>query len=222
MATASPARSSCTRWSTATFAACSSPRPPARASSPSTWPVRWKSTSATRLAVPPSRSQALPSDAPRLFRPREAIEFTVAHDDGKRVEDLAKAEDCTARRLARGQDAAEHVPVDPGLEDGQCALRPRRAAASGLDQVDPHKVVGLVIEPVRLMSHRRCRASRSGIRSRATSTARRSSTRDARRQPLLLPARLPRRRHDRQTHRDKRRGDHQPHHAAKDKLKRKE
>ena len=52
----------------------------------------------------------------------EAIEFTVAHDDGKRVEDLPQRRDRAAGRVACGQDAAQHVSGHVGLEGGERAL----------------------------------------------------------------------------------------------------
>ena len=93
----------------------------------------------------------------------EAIEFTVAHDDGKRVEDLPKAEIVLLGLSRVGKTPLSmylsvmgwktaNVPFVPGVPPPELA------------QVAPHKVVGLIIEPAQLIAHRRYRASRSGIR----------------------------------------------------------
>jgi hypothetical protein len=53
----------------------------------------------------------------------EAIEFTVAHDDGKRVEDLPKAEIVLLGLSRVGKTPLSMYSVGPGVEDGERALR---------------------------------------------------------------------------------------------------
>ena len=91
------------------------------------------------------------------FRRVEAIEFTVAHDDGKRVDDLNKADivilgvsRCGKTPLSMylsmlGWKVA-NVPIVPGIDP-----------PSSLQQCDKRRVVALMIDPQRLMAHRRWR-----------------------------------------------------------------
>lgn len=97
------------------------------------------------------------------FKRVDAIAFTVAHDDGQRIDDLPLAElvivgpsRCGKTPLSvylsvSGWKVA-NVPLVPGVEPPQVLL-----------QVEPGKVVGLTIEPGQLVMHRRHRRSSLGI-----------------------------------------------------------
>jgi len=97
------------------------------------------------------------------FRRIEAIEFAVAHDDGRRTHELGRAEVVLAgvsrtsktplsMYLASHGWLVANVPVILGLEPPQ-----------ELFQVDPHKVFGLVIRPERLAMLRKVRLTRLGV-----------------------------------------------------------
>ncbi len=117
------------------------------------------------LAMPPQQMPGLYHQMRRAYFDRvEAIEFTVAHDDGKRVEDLAKAEIVLLGVSRVGKTPLSMYLSILGWKTANVPFVPGVPPPPELDQVDPHKVVGLVIEPAQLMSHRRYRASRSGIR----------------------------------------------------------
>jgi regulator of PEP synthase PpsR (kinase-PPPase family) len=111
-----------------------------------------------------------PVGRPGLFREQrqdyfhriEAMEFTVAHDDGRRPEDLPMADlvllgvsRCgktpLSMYLAVNGWKVANVPLVSGLPP------PRELAA-----VEPGRVVGLTIEHGHLMAHRRERAMRLG------------------------------------------------------------
>ena len=97
------------------------------------------------------------------FRRVEAIEFTVAHDDGKRVDELNKADivilgvsRCGKTPLSMylsvlGWKVA-NVPIVPGIDP-----------PSSLQQCDKRRVVALMIDPQRLMAHRRWRQQNLGM-----------------------------------------------------------
>lgn len=97
------------------------------------------------------------------FRRVEAIEFTVAHDDGKRVDELDKADivilgvsRCGKTPLSMylsmlGWKVA-NVPIVPGIDP-----------PASLQQCDKRRVVALMIDPQRLMAHRRWRQQNLGM-----------------------------------------------------------
>lgn len=97
------------------------------------------------------------------FRRVEAIEFTVAHDDGKRVDELNKADivilgvsRCGKTPLSMylsmlGWKVA-NVPIVPGVDP-----------PSSLRECDRRRVVALMIDPQRLMAHRRWRQQNMGV-----------------------------------------------------------
>ena len=98
------------------------------------------------------------------FRRVEAIEFTVAHDDGKRVDDLPFADIVLIGVSRVGKTPLSmylsmlgwkvaNVPIVPGVPP------PRQ-----LQQVEKRRVVALQIDPAQLMAHRRWRQQHLGVR----------------------------------------------------------
>ena len=67
----------------------------------------------------------------------EAIEVTMAHDDGKNTQGWSQAEDRAGRRVASGQDPAQYVPGRAGLEGGQCAAGAGYAARAKTVRAGP-------------------------------------------------------------------------------------
>ena len=98
------------------------------------------------------------------FERVEAIEFTVAHDDGKRVEDLPLAEIVLLGLSRVGKTPLSMYLSILGWKTANVPFVPGVPPPPELKLVPPHKVVGLVIEPAQLMAHRRYRAARSNIR----------------------------------------------------------
>ncbi len=100
----------------------------------------------------------------RRFDRIEAVNFAMTHDDGQRPHELPQADvvlvgvsraskSSTCMFLAMDGLKAANVPL---VMD--CALPPV------MEQVDPHKVIGLVVSPVQLMAVRGHRAKTMGIR----------------------------------------------------------
>lgn len=114
-----------------------------------------------------------PAEQPGLYRKLHqdyferigAIEFTMAHDDGKNPAGLANAEIVLAGVSRVGKTPLSmylsvlgwkvaNVPVILGVEPPQ-----------ELFQVDPRRVIGLIIEPGQLLLHRQQRQSRLGTQA---------------------------------------------------------
>jgi regulator of PEP synthase PpsR (kinase-PPPase family) len=93
----------------------------------------------------------------------EAIEFTVAHDDGKRIEDLAKAEIVLIGVSRVGKTPLSMYLSMLGWKTANVPYVPEVPMPEELKQCDMRRVVGLIIEPVQLMVHRKVRAERTGI-----------------------------------------------------------
>ena len=118
------------------------------------------------LDMQPEQTPGLYHQMRRAYFDRvEAIEFTVAHDDGQRVEDLTKAEIVLLGVSRVGKTPLSMYLSILGWKTANVPFVPGVPLPHELDDVDPHKVVGLIIEPVQLMAHRRYRAARSGIRA---------------------------------------------------------
>lgn len=116
------------------------------------------------LGMQPLQQPGLYHQMRRAYFDRvEAIEFTVAHDDGKRVEDLPKAEIVLLGLSRVGKTPLSMYLSIMGWKTANVPFVPGVPPPPELALVAPHKVVGLIIEPAQLIAHRRYRASRSGI-----------------------------------------------------------
>lgn len=117
------------------------------------------------LAMLPLQQPGLYHQMRRAYFERvEAIEFTVAHDDGKRVEELPLAEIVLLGLSRVGKTPLSMYLSILGWKTANVPFVPGVPPPPELKQVVLQKIVGLVIEPAQLMAHRRYRASRSGIR----------------------------------------------------------
>jgi len=116
------------------------------------------------LGMPPLQQPGLYHQMRRAYFERvEAIEFTVAHDDGKRVDDLPAAEIVLLGISRVGKTPLSMYLSVLGWKTANIPFVPGVPPPPELKLVSPQKVVGLVIEPSQLITHRRYRASRSGI-----------------------------------------------------------
>lgn len=93
----------------------------------------------------------------------DAIEFTVSHDDGQRVEDLEKAEIVLLGVSRVGKTPLSMYLSVMGWKVANVPLVPLIAPPAELFKVDRRRVVGLIIEGTQLMTHRRARMQRTGV-----------------------------------------------------------
>ena len=93
----------------------------------------------------------------------QAIEFTVSHDDGQRVEDLDKAEIILLGVSRVGKTPLSMYLSVMGWKVANVPMTPPVAPPAELLKVDRRRVVGLTIEAAQLLTHRRARAQRTGI-----------------------------------------------------------
>ncbi len=112
-----------------------------------------------------------PAGKPGLYRQQrekyfervEAIEFSVAHDDGQRIEELPQAEIVLVGVSRAGKTPLSMYLSVMGWKVANVPLVPELPPPPMLLQVDPRRVVGLTIEPGQLIAHRRWRQAHLGI-----------------------------------------------------------
>jgi regulator of PEP synthase PpsR (kinase-PPPase family) len=97
------------------------------------------------------------------FRRIEAIGFTVDHDDGKRVEDLPKADIVLLGPSRVGKTPISVYLSIQGWKVANVPLVPEISTPVELARVRPDRVVGLTIEPRELHVRRRARQRNMGI-----------------------------------------------------------
>lgn len=93
----------------------------------------------------------------------DAIEFTVSHDDGQRVEELGKAEIILLGVSRVGKTPLSMYLSVMGWKVANVPMVPLIAPPPELLKADRRRVVGLTIEGAQLLTHRKARAQRSGI-----------------------------------------------------------
>jgi regulator of PEP synthase PpsR (kinase-PPPase family) len=96
------------------------------------------------------------------FKRVEAIEFALAHDDGKRPEDLHSAEIVLTGPSRVGKTPLSMYLSVLGWKVANTPLMVGLSPPEELFQIDPHCVVGLTIDPDHLIAHRRRRQHRLG------------------------------------------------------------
>ncbi|MEJ5199800.1 MAG: pyruvate, water dikinase regulatory protein [Anaerolineae bacterium] len=112
-----------------------------------------------------------PAGKPGLYRQQrekyfervEAIEFSVAHDDGQRIEELPKAEIVIVGVSRTGKTPLSMYLSVMGWKVANVPLVPELPPPPILLTIDPRRVVGLTIEPGQLIAHRRWRQAHLGI-----------------------------------------------------------
>jgi len=93
----------------------------------------------------------------------EAIEFAVAHDDGKRVGELSEAEIVLVGVSRVGKTPLSMFLAMQGYLVANIAFVMEAPPPPELNDIDPRCVVGLIIEPAQLISHRRTRLLHTGM-----------------------------------------------------------
>lgn len=112
-----------------------------------------------------------PAGKPGLYRQRReayfervaAIEFTVAHDDGMRIADLAKADIVLVGVSRSGKTPLSMYLSVMGWKVANVPFILAMEPPPELLQVDRRRVVGLVVHPEQLIAHRRWRQQSLGI-----------------------------------------------------------
>ena len=99
----------------------------------------------------------------QYFRRVEAIEYTVAHDDGKRASELAQADIVLIGVSRVGKTPISMYLAMQGWKVANVPFVPSVTLPAELWQVDRRRVVGLTIEPPQLVIHRRHREQRLGV-----------------------------------------------------------
>lgn len=99
------------------------------------------------------------------FKRVEAIEYAVAHDDGKRIGDLPLAEIVLTGVSRVGKTPLSMYLSVLGWKVANVPLIMQMPPPPELMAVDSRRVVGLTIAPVQLLAHRRWRSKSIGIDS---------------------------------------------------------
>ena len=93
----------------------------------------------------------------------EAIEFTVAHDDGQKRNEWDQAEIVLVGVSRVGKTPLSMYLSVQGWKVANVPLMPGVPPPPELFQLDPRRVVGLTIDPGQLVSHRQQRQQRLGV-----------------------------------------------------------
>lgn len=120
-----------------------------------------------------------PAGKPGLYRKMhesdvrriEAIEFAVAHDDGKRAAELDQAEIVLAGVSRVGKTPLSMYLSTMGWKVANVPIVRDVVLPPELFRIDPRRVIGLTIEPGQLVSYRQRRGHHLGIRPGADYTA---------------------------------------------------
>jgi [pyruvate, water dikinase]-phosphate phosphotransferase / [pyruvate, water dikinase] kinase len=112
-----------------------------------------------------------PAGRPGLYRQQRedyfervaAIEFSVAHDDGQRIDGLAQAEIVLVGVSRTGKTPLSMYLAVLGWKVANVPLLPDVPPPPTLLQVDRRRVVGLTVQPGQLVAYRRWRQARLGV-----------------------------------------------------------
>ncbi len=96
------------------------------------------------------------------FRRVEAIEFTVAHDDGKHADDLLNADIVILGPSRCGKTPLSMYLSMLGWKVANVPIVPFVEPPAQLAEVDKRRIVALQIAPAQLMAHRKWRQQRMG------------------------------------------------------------
>ncbi|MEZ4663682.1 MAG: pyruvate, water dikinase regulatory protein [Caldilineaceae bacterium] len=97
------------------------------------------------------------------FQRIAAIEFAVAHDDGKRIEELFQAEIVLLGVSRVGKTPLSMYLSILGWQVANVPLLPNIDPPAELFQLPANRVFGLTIEPNQLLQHRKSRRLRLGV-----------------------------------------------------------
>lgn len=99
------------------------------------------------------------------FQRIDAIEYAVAHDDGKRVEELPLADIVLLGVSRVGKTPLSMYLSVLGWKVANLPVVPTIEPPPVLFTLEPRRVVGLTITPQQLLAHRRWRIERLGLRN---------------------------------------------------------
>ena len=108
----------------------------------------------------PGRYRQLRRD---YFERIDAIEFTVAHDDGRNAHELDQAEIVLVGASRLGKTPLSIYLGTLGWRTANVPIVPEVSPPDELSKIDAARVVGLTMRPGRLISHRKVRSRRLGI-----------------------------------------------------------
>lgn len=112
----------------------------------------------------PGRYRRLNED---YFRRIEAIEFAVAHDDGKRLDELHLADGVLLGVSRVGKTPLSMYLGMSGWKIANVPLVPPMTLPDAVLAIDAGRVLGLTINPAQLAGHRRARQRSLGVTSGA-------------------------------------------------------
>ncbi len=98
------------------------------------------------------------------FRRIEAVEFTVNHDDGKRLNTLHQAHLVFVGLSRTSKTPLSHYVAQRGYRVANVPLVGGITPPKELEAVDPHRVFALVVDPVALTNIRRRRMAELGVK----------------------------------------------------------
>jgi regulator of PEP synthase PpsR (kinase-PPPase family) len=101
------------------------------------------------------------------FERIEAIEYTVAHDDGRRPHELDQAEIILTGVSRVGKTPLAMYLSVQGWKTANVPLVPGIDPPDELFRVNPRKVIGLTIDMAQILTHRRWRQRRLGLAEEA-------------------------------------------------------
>jgi len=94
------------------------------------------------------------------FERIEAIEFAVSHDDGRKPHELDQAEIVLIGVSRVGKTPLSIYLSVQGWKTANVPVVPGVDLPAELFQIDPHRIIGLTIDPDQLVAHRRWRQRR--------------------------------------------------------------
>jgi regulator of PEP synthase PpsR (kinase-PPPase family) len=97
------------------------------------------------------------------FRRIDAVEFTVRQDDGKEPRNLRRADLCVLGISRSGKTPLSHYIAQRGYKVANVPIVLDVPLPPEIEEVDPKRVFGLLIEPVQLMRIRQTRMETLGM-----------------------------------------------------------
>ena len=115
------------------------------------------------LSAPQDIPGLLYASNPERFDMMEAIEYTLTHDDGRRPRDLDQAHVVLTGVSRAGKSSTAYYLAYHGVKAANVPLVPEVPPPDQLLETDPHKVVLLRVNRLRLRAIREARADTMGV-----------------------------------------------------------
>lgn len=112
----------------------------------------------------PGRQYVLDED---YFHRIEAINFAVKHDDGKNPQGLKQADLILVGLSRTGKTPLSTYLANKGWKVANIPLHPDMDLPEALQQIDPHKIFGLIITVEGLVKFREARLAQLGLEAQA-------------------------------------------------------